>query len=183
LNALWLTAQLDAAGIVRISRRRTKLAGSTLIANYVTILFLFTTDDVVYLYIFKFLFLPTNASMTHLVEEPKKEKNPDTMAKNRSNNFNGSNMYVHQPQWSRRLRRRSAAARLLRSWVPTPHGAWIFVVSIVCFQLVRADHSSRGALPTVVRSFFYDLETSKTRRPWTTLGRNAKGEKISMFCG
>ena len=30
-------------------------------------------------------------------------------------------------QWPRRLRRRSAAASLLRSWVRIPPGAWIFV--------------------------------------------------------
>jgi len=94
------------------------------------------------------VFLPTNASMTHPVEQPEKEKNPDTIVHNRSNNFNGSNMYVHQPQWSRRLRPRSAAARLLGSWVPTPQGAWIFVVSILCFQVVGLI-----TLPEEVRRF------------------------------
>ena len=47
-------------------------------------------------------------------------------------------------------------ARLLRSWVRIPPGAWIFV----CCEcrvlsgrglLRRADQSSRGVLPTVVR--------------------------------
>ena len=33
-------------------------------------------------------------------------------------------------QWPRGLRRRSAAARLLKSWVRIPPGAWIFV----CFE-------------------------------------------------
>ena len=51
--------------------------------------------------------------------------------------------------------RRSAAARLLRSWVRTPpwHGC-LNVVSVVCCQVevsATADHSSRGVLPTVVR--------------------------------
>jgi hypothetical protein len=48
-----------------------------------------------------------------------------------------------------------AAALLLKSWVRIPPGAWIFVC---CECLVlsgrglwRADHSSRGVLPTVVR--------------------------------
>ena len=108
---------------------RTKLAGSTTIAHYVTVRFPFTTDDV-YSYWFKFLFLPTNASMTHTVEAPKKENNADTMVNYRNNNFNG--MYVHQPQWPRRLRRRSAAARLLVSWVPVPQGhgslSWVLCV-------------------------------------------------------
>ena len=35
-------------------------------------------------------------------------------------------------QWPRGLRRRSAAARLLRSWVRIPPGAWIFVCCKCC---------------------------------------------------
>jgi hypothetical protein len=45
----------------------------------------------------------------------------------------------------------------------------------VCCQersLRRADHSSRGVLPTVVR-LVCDLETSGMRRPWPT------GESVS----
>ena len=38
-------------------------------------------------------------------------------------------------QWPRGLRRRSAASRLLRSWVRIPPGAWLFVVSVVCCQV------------------------------------------------
>ena len=38
-------------------------------------------------------------------------------------------------QWPRGLRRRSAAARLLRSWVRIPPGACMFVVSAVCCQV------------------------------------------------
>ena len=38
-------------------------------------------------------------------------------------------------QLPRGLRRRSAAARLLRSWVRIPPGAWMFVVSVVCCQV------------------------------------------------
>jgi hypothetical protein len=34
-------------------------------------------------------------------------------------------------QWPPGLRRRSAAARLLRLWVRIPPGEWIFVVSVV----------------------------------------------------
>ena len=57
-------------------------------------------------------------------------------------------------QCPRGLRRRSAAARLLRSWVRILLGhGWLSVVSVVCCQrsLRRTDHSSRGVLPTVVR--------------------------------
>jgi hypothetical protein len=38
-------------------------------------------------------------------------------------------------QWPRCLRRRSAAARPLRSWVSNPTGAWMFVVNVVCCQV------------------------------------------------
>ena len=38
-------------------------------------------------------------------------------------------------QWPRRLRRRSAAACLLRLWVRIPPGAWVFVLSVVCCQV------------------------------------------------
>jgi len=43
------------------------------------------------------------------------------------------------------------------------------VVSVVCCQVdvsVRSYHSSRGVLPTAVRSCG-DLETSRMRRPWS----------------
>ena len=35
--------------------------------------------------------------------------------------------YTSRSQWPRGLRRRSAAARVLRSWVRIPPGAWMFV--------------------------------------------------------
>ena len=38
-------------------------------------------------------------------------------------------------QWRHGLRRRSAAARLLRLWVRIPPGAWMSVVSVVCCQV------------------------------------------------
>ena len=56
-------------------------------------------------------------------------------------------------QWPRGLRRGSSAARLLGLWVRIPPGhGRLSVVSVVCCQryLRRADHSSRGVLPTVV---------------------------------
>jgi len=37
-------------------------------------------------------------------------------------------------QWPRRLRRRSAVARLMRLWIRIPPGAWMPVVSVVYFQ-------------------------------------------------
>jgi hypothetical protein len=59
-------------------------------------------------------------------------------------------------QWPLGLRRRSAAACLLRVWVWMPPGAWMSVCYECCVLsgrsfLRRADHSSREVLPTVVR--------------------------------
>jgi hypothetical protein len=64
-------------------------------------------------------------------------------------------LYPHPP-WPRGQRRRSAAARLLKSWVRIPQVIWRFVCYECCVlsgrrSLRRADHSSRGVLPTVVR--------------------------------
>jgi hypothetical protein len=58
-------------------------------------------------------------------------------------------------QRPRGLRLKSAAARLLRLWVRIPPEAWMSVCC-ECWvvrerSLRRADHSSRGVLPTVVR--------------------------------
>ena len=57
--------------------------------------------------------------------------------------------------WQRGLRRRSAAALLLRLWFRIPPEAWMPVCCECCvvrqMPLRGADHSSRGVLPTVVR--------------------------------
>ena len=41
-------------------------------------------------------------------------------------------IYICRSQWPRGLRRRSAATRLLRSWVRIPPGAWMFVCCECC---------------------------------------------------
>jgi len=38
-------------------------------------------------------------------------------------------------QWTRGLRRGSTAARLLRLWVRIPPGAWMSVLTVVCWQV------------------------------------------------
>jgi hypothetical protein len=67
--------------------------------------------------------------------------------------FNLGVVMLSRSHWLRGLRRRSAAACLLRLWVQIPcgHGC-LFVVSVVHCQrsLRRADHSSGGVLPTVI---------------------------------
>ena len=62
---------------------------------------------------------------------------------------------MSRSQWPRGQRRGSAAARMLRMWVRIPPGAWMSVCCeccvLSCGSLRRADHSSRGVIPTVVR--------------------------------
>jgi hypothetical protein len=79
--------------------------------------------------------------------------------------------------WPRVLRRRSAATRPLRSWVWIPPGTWIFVCCECCVLLgrglcdeliTRLEESYRLWCVVVC-----DLEISRMRRPWPTLGRSA----------
>ena len=75
----------------------------------------------------------------------------------------------HRSQWPRSLRRRSAAARQLRSWVRIPPGAWIFVCCEcrvlsgrgLCDELITRPEESYLLWCVVVR----DIETSRMRRP------------------
>jgi hypothetical protein len=84
-------------------------------------------------------------------------------------------------QWPRCLSRRSAAARLLRSWVRIPPGAWIFVCCEcrvlsdrgLCDELITRPEESYRLWCVVV----CDLETSRMRRSWPALGRSAVEEK------
>ena len=86
-------------------------------------------------------------------------------------------------QWPRGLRPRSAAARLLRSWVRIPPGAWIFVCCECCVLsrrglceelITRPEESYR--LWCVI---LCDLETTRMRRPWPVMGRSATEKKKS----
>jgi hypothetical protein len=50
--------------------------------------------------------------------------------------INTADVLNHRSQWPRSLRRRSTAARLLRSWVRIPPGhGCLSVVSVVCCQV------------------------------------------------
>jgi hypothetical protein len=79
------------------------------------------------------------------------------------------------------LRRRSAAASLLRSWVRIPRGhGCLSVVSVVCCQvgglcnvLITHPEESYRLWCVVV----CDLQTSRLRRPWHALGRSATKKK------
>jgi len=91
-----------------------------------------------------------------------------------------------QSQWPRGLRRRSQAARLLRSWVRIPPGAWMFVYCECCVlsgrglcdELITRPEESYRLWCVVV----YDLETSRMRRPLPALGRSATEKKLSNNC-
>ena len=82
-------------------------------------------------------------------------------------------------QWPRGLRRKSAAARLLRLWVRIPPGAWIFVcsecrvLSGLCDELITRPEESCRLWCVVV----CDLETSWMRTPWPTGGCCAQKKK------
>ena len=73
------------------------------------------------------------------------------------------------------------AARLLRSWVRIPPGAWIFVCCEcwvlsgrgLCDELIARSEESYRLWCVVV----CDLETSMMRRSWPALGRSATEKK------
>jgi hypothetical protein len=89
-----------------------------------------------------------------------------------------TNPKLCRSQWLRGLRRRSAAARLLRKWVQIPPGAWMFVcceccvlsVRGLCDELITRPEESYRLWCVIV----CDLEkTLRMRRPWIALGRSA----------
>ena len=102
--------------------------------------------------------------------------------------------FVCRSHWPRGLRHRSAAARLLRSWVGIPPGTWMFVVIVVCCDCCFL--WGRGLCDEVITrpEEYYrlwcvvmcDLETSRMRRPWSALGRSVIEKKnqwrLLMFC-
>ena len=93
--------------------------------------------------------------------------------------------WIRRSQWPRGLRRRSAAARLLRSWVRIPPGAWMFVCCKCCVlsgrglcdELITRPEESYQLWCVVV----CDLETSRRRRLWPASGRSATEKKIVFF--
>jgi hypothetical protein len=86
-----------------------------------------------------------------------------------------------RPQWLWGLRRKSAAARLLRLWVGIPPGAWMYVCCDCC---VLSGSGLCDELITRPEEFYWlwcvivcDLETSWMRRYWPTGGCCAKKKK------
>jgi len=92
------------------------------------------------------------------------------------------NAWCRRSQWPRGLRRRSAAARLLRLWVRIPPGAWMFVCCVCCVlsgrglcdELITRPEESYRLWCVVV----CDLESSWMRRTWPTGGCRTKKQTI-----
>jgi len=95
-------------------------------------------------------------------------------------------VFVCRSQRPGGLRRRSASARLLRSLVRIPPGAWMFVCCecfvlsgiSLCDQLITRPEESYRLWCVVVR----DLETWRMRRSWPALGRSVTGGGINNVC-
>jgi len=95
----------------------------------------------------------------------------------------GNNVWGRS-QWPRGLRRTSAAARLLRSWVRIPPFAWMFVCCECCVlsgiglcdELITRPQESYRLWCVIL----CDLETLWMRRPWPTGGYCARNKKINL---
>ena len=85
---------------------------------------------------------------------------------------------ISQSQRPRGLRRSSTASHLLRLWVRIPPGAWMFVVRQR--SLRRADHSSRGALPSVGRRCVWsrNLVNEEAVTHWGLLAPKTQTNKL-----
>jgi hypothetical protein len=92
-------------------------------------------------------------------------------------NYGCINKENSRSQWSRGLRRRSAAARLLRSWVRISPEAWMFVRCEFCVLSGRGLYDELITRPEESYRIRYvvvcDLETSRMRRSWLAFGRSA----------
>ena len=100
-------------------------------------------------------------------------------------------MYIYiysRSQWPRGLRRRSTAARLLRSWVRIPPGAWMSVCCECCVLSGRGLCDELITRPEESYQLWYvvcDLETTKilvneeeTKAHW---GAIAPREKLYIY--
>ena len=99
----------------------------------------------------------------------------------RGNNSDRIVSVKRRSQWPRGLRRRSAVARLLRSWVRIPPGAWMFVCCEFCVLwgrglcdelITRLEESYRLWCVVVC-----DLENLKNEEVMTRVGSQRHEEK------
>jgi hypothetical protein len=81
--------------------------------------------------------------------------------------------------------RRSAAARLPRSWVPIPLEAWMFVCCECCMLPGRGLCDELITRPEEYYRLWCvvvcDLETSRMWRSWPALGRSATEKKVNVY--
>ena len=93
---------------------------------------------------------------------------------------------ICRSQWPRDRRRRSTAARLLRSWVRIPPGAWMFVCCEcyvllgrgLCDELITRPEESYRLWCVVV----CDQETSRMRRPYSRWAAAPHEKKYIYIC-
>jgi len=103
--------------------------------------------------------------------------------------YNWKYYIVILKEWLREtrcLRRRSAAACLLRLWVRIPQGAWmpfpcecsVLFGRCLCVELITCPEESYR----ICCVFVCNLETSRMRRPWPALGRSATRKTEGKQC-
>jgi len=89
-----------------------------------------------------------------------------------------------QSQWPPGLSRRSSTARLLRSWIRIPLGAWMFVCCECC--VLSGSGLCDGLITRPEESYrlwhivMCDQETSKTRRLKPTTGLWEYNQRVIM---
>jgi hypothetical protein len=91
--------------------------------------------------------------------------------------------FTRRSHWPQGLRLRLAAARQLELRVQIPSRALMSAVSVVGFQversLRRADHSSRGVLPTVVRRCVWSINLKNREvMAWVGPQRHSRGSRV-----
>jgi hypothetical protein len=94
-------------------------------------------------------------------------------------------MHLWRSQWPRGLRRRSAAACMLRLWVgiPTVHGCLLWVLCVDRERLQRADHLSRGFLSIVVHRYVW-LRTVVNDEAMASVGpQNQRKKNLIRWVG
>ena len=123
----------------------------------------------------------TPSLLVHQPLQLSKENSNSNKSPTRCNSFPVYYPDVCQSQWPCGLKRRSAAAHLLRSWVRIPPEAWMFVCCEcrvlsgrgLCDELITRPEESYRLWCVIV----CELETSRMRRPWPALGRSATAKK------
>ena len=94
-----------------------------------------------------------------------------------------SNSAFYRSQWPRGVRRGSAAARLLGLCVRILLRAWMSVLCVVRWRsLRRADHTSRGVLPTVMRRCMWSRNfKNEEARVRSSTGKKKRKEKNKFY--